>query len=138
MWRWNGMSHVNGYNPSNLRTQGGCGGWMCNGDAWGPKTPSPAVKTVEFVEFLVLTLVLWVVLVGDPDTETVVYSHNGSDKHPMIGRHNMSITIEAWCNCGCPLIGPAGGGMAGESPIVETGQNAVLVDQDRAVLAWLE
>ena len=22
----------------NFRAVGGCGGWMCNGDAWGPKT----------------------------------------------------------------------------------------------------
>ena len=65
------------------------------------------VKTVEFVEFLVLTLVLWVVLVGDQDTETVChYQYNGSGQAPMIGRHNMSITIEAWCNCGCHIDWP--------------------------------
>jgi hypothetical protein len=41
------------------------------------------VKTVEFVEFLVLTLVLWVVLVGDQDTETVtvIINTTGQDKH---------------------------------------------------------
>ena len=38
----------------NFRAVGGCGGWMCNGDAWGPKTyPILVVKTVEYVVFLV-------------------------------------------------------------------------------------
>ena len=59
---------------------------MCNGDAWGPQdTRITPVKTVEFVEFLVLTLVLWVVLVGDQDTETVcLIVYNGRDKHPRL------------------------------------------------------
>ena len=30
-------SYVNGYNLSNSCTTGGCGGYMCNGDAWGPR-----------------------------------------------------------------------------------------------------
>ena len=30
-------SYVNGHNLSNFCTEGGCGGWMCNGDAWGPR-----------------------------------------------------------------------------------------------------
>ena len=97
------------------------------------------MKTVEFVEFLVLTLVLWVVLVGDPDTETVCRHRNTTvDKHPRLADIICSTLLKHGVTVVVPLIGLAGGGMAGESLIVETGQNAVLVDQDRAVLAWLE
>ena len=30
-------SYVNGHNLSNFCVTGGCPGWMCNGDAWGPR-----------------------------------------------------------------------------------------------------
>ena len=110
-------SYVNGYNLSNFCTQGGCGGWMCNGDAWGPRHMHYSCENCRIcgifgADFGVMGGTGWRPGHGNCHCH---YQYNGSGQAPMIGRHNMSITIEAWCNCGCHIDWPAGGGMAGES-----------------------
>ena len=110
-------SYVNGYNLSNFCTQGGCGGWMCNGDAWGPRHMHFSCENCRIcgifgADFGVMGGTGWRPGHGNCHCH---YQYNGSGQAPMIGRHNMSITIEAWCNCGCHIDWPAGGGMAGES-----------------------
>ena len=110
-------SYVNGYNLSNFCTQGGCGGWMCNGDAWGPRHMHFSCENCRIcgifgADFGMMGGTGWRPGHGDCHCH---YQYNGSGQAPMIGRQNMSITIEAWCNCGCHIDWPAGGGMAGES-----------------------
>ena len=55
-------SYVNGYNLSNFCVEGGCPGWMCNGDAWGQRHAVLNCANCRICGILVLTLVFQVVL----------------------------------------------------------------------------
>ena len=44
-----------------------------------------------------------------------VYQYSGSGQPPLIGKMTVSVTSEGWCNCGCHIEWPAGGGMPGVS-----------------------
>jgi hypothetical protein len=110
-------SYVTGYNLSNFCAVGGCGGWMCNGDAWGPRTQQSCANCnicgIFGADY------------GMMGTTGVKLGHlgchcSGADgqftgQPPIIGKWNMSMATEAWCSCGCYNNWPAGGGVSGAS-----------------------
>ena len=110
-------SYVNGHNLSNFCTVGGCGGWMCNGDAWGPRHTHFGCENcnrcgIFGADFGMMGTTGW-----EPGHGYChcVYQYSGSGQPPLIGKMTVSVTNEAWCNCGCHIEWPAGGGMPGVS-----------------------
>ena len=110
-------SYVNGHNLSNFCTVGGCGGWMCNGDAWGPRHTHFGCENcnrcgIFGADFGMMGTTGW-----EPGHGYChcVYQYSGSGQPPLIGKMTVSVTSEGWCNCGCHIEWPAGGGMPGVS-----------------------
>ena len=110
-------SYVNGYNLSNFCVMGGCGGWMCNGDAWGARTFQSDCANCNICVSFGADL-------GIPGSNG--WQHgvtgcrcsgqtSGSGAAPMIGKQQVAATTEAWCACGCYTNWPSGGGMPGVS-----------------------
>ena len=48
-------SYVNGHNLSNFCVTGACGGWMCNGDAWGQRHLTSSCATVSYTHLTLPT-----------------------------------------------------------------------------------
>ena len=110
-------SYVNGHNLSNFCTEGACGGWMCNGDAWGPRHTHFNCENCRICgmfgnDFGMMGSTGWNVGHGGCHCN---YTYSGSGQTPLIGKMNVSVTNLAWCNCGCHIEWPAGGGMPGVS-----------------------
>jgi len=109
-------SYAIGFNLSNFCVVGGCGGWMCNGDAWGPRELKICANCnicgIFGADF------------GIMGTTGVKYGQstcrcNGvssaTGAAPFIGLWQATAATEAWCSCGCYVNWPAGGGMSGSS-----------------------
>jgi len=110
-------SYVNGHNLSNFCVQGGCGGWMCNGDAWGNRHRDAGCANCGICGIFGAD---WGMMGGEghiAGTTTCRCHGQTSWTGPaaMIGRYMETSTNEAWCSCGCYVNWPAGGGVPGTS-----------------------
>lgn len=110
-------SYVTGCNLSNFCTEGGCGGWMCNGDAWGPRHHWSGCANTNIcssfgADFGVSGSV------GFRAGQTMCRCHGATSytgMAPFVGKFMVTSVTEAWCSCGCYVNWPAGGGMSGTS-----------------------
>jgi len=109
-------SYINGHNLSNFCVEGGCPGWMCNGDAWGPRHTHTCsncrVCGIFGADFGMM---------GTSGTEPghggchCWYTYSFSGSAPMIGKQQVGVTNVSWCSCGCHIDWPASGGQSGVS-----------------------
>lgn len=110
-------SYVTGYNLSNFCVTGGCGGWMCNGDAWGPRHHTNGCANCNICGMFGADF-------GMMGTVGMKPGHGGcrcwrvmqfTGTAPIIGLTQASGASESWCTCAC-YNGPfASGGMSGLS-----------------------
>jgi len=110
-------SFVNGHNLSNFCTWGACAGWMCNGDAWGPRHTQTCVNC-NVCGFANADF-------GINGSTGVSGGHGGcqcksgdwsqAGVAPFVGKWAALANAESWCNCGCNTNWPAGGGPTGHS-----------------------
>ena len=110
-------SFVNGCNLSNFCAVGGCGGWMCNGDAWGPRHFTSGCANCNICGFFGADFGM-MGSVGFKMGQTMCHC-NGSTSFtgaaPYVGKLQVTTSTENWCSCGCYVNWPAGGGMSGTS-----------------------
>lgn len=112
------VSYVNGFNLSNFCVQGGCGGWMCNGDAWGRREMGSGCATCNICSSFGSDF-------GISGTGGHKIGHMGchcsgadgsfTGTAPFIGKMMGIQATEVWCSCGCYTNWPAGGGLPGVS-----------------------
>jgi hypothetical protein len=110
-------SYVTGYNLSNFCVTGGCGGWMCNGSAWGTRHHSSGCANCNICSSFGADFGASGT-VGFKVGQTMCRC-NGSTSFtgtaPYIGLAQSAAATEAWCSCGCYVNWPAGGGVSGVS-----------------------
>lgn len=110
-------SYVNGHNLSNFCTDGGCGGWMCNGDAWGQRHAVTSCANCRICGIFGADFGM-MGSAGIKAGTTTCRCHGQTSwtgAAAGIGMHMATQTNEAWCACGCHINWPAGGGVAGTS-----------------------
>lgn len=110
-------SYVNGYNLSNFCVVGGCGGWMCNGDAWGPRHHDSGCANCNICGFFGADFgMMGSVGLRAGFGACHCYRTTGwTGTAPIIGKTQAVGASETWCACGCYVNWPAGGGMSGQS-----------------------
>jgi len=110
-------SFVTGHNLSNFCVVGGCGGWMCNGDAWGPRHHTSGCANCNICGSFGADL-------GIMGTVGAKLGHGAchcyrttsfTGQPPVIGLWQGTSASDAWCSCGCYVNWPSGGGMSGVS-----------------------
>jgi len=111
-------SYVNGCNLSNFCVMGACGGWMCNGDAWGPRQFNSGCANCNICSSFGADF-------GISGSTGYKLGHmgchcSGGDGSftgiaPFIGKMVGAASTENWCQCGCYTNWPAGGGIPGTS-----------------------
>lgn len=114
-------SFITGCNLSNFCVVGGCGGIMCDGDAWGggcmgyhhgSGSANCNICGYFGADFGVMGVA------GFKAGQTMCRC-NGATSYtgmaPFIGIFQTTAVTEAWCSCGCYVNWPAGGGMSGTS-----------------------
>lgn len=114
-------SWVQGCNLSNFCATGGCGGIMCNGDAWGGGDmgyhASQGCANCNICGFFGADFGMMGTS-GFRSGQSMCRC-NGNTQFtgaaPIIGRWQTTANTEAWCSCGCYINWPAGGGQAGGS-----------------------
>tara|TARA_B110000503_G_scaffold40772_1_gene66999 strand:+ start:417 stop:1253 length:837 start_codon:yes stop_codon:yes gene_type:complete len=110
-------SYVNGANLSNFCVTGGCGGWMCNGDAHGPRHTQTCANCLICGIFGADFGIMGSTGVGGGNGQcqckTADWGQSGAA--PFVGKHSAGANAEAWCNCACYVNWPAGGGQTGQS-----------------------
>ena len=110
-------SYVNGHNLSNFCAVGGCGGWMCNGDAWGQRHAVSSCANCRICGIFGADFG-FTGSAGMKTGTTTCRCHgqtSWSGAGAGIGMHLATQTNEAWCACGCHVNWPAGGGTPGTS-----------------------
>ena len=110
-------SYVNGFNLSNFCTVGGCGGFMCNGDAWGPRTPMSCANCNICGHFGSDMGIMGTtgVRLGHLGCQCFKADGQWTGTAPLIGKWGYNHATEVWCSCGCYVNWPAGGGVSGAS-----------------------
>jgi len=110
-------SYVTGNNLSNFCVTGGCGGWMCNGDAWGPRHHTSGCANCNICGIFGADMGIMGSVGGRMGQTSCrcagVTSFSGTA--PFIGKWDGTQNTEAWCSCGCYVNWPAGGGASGGS-----------------------
>jgi hypothetical protein len=111
-------SFVQGFNLSNFCVEGGCGGWMCNGDAWGRREFSSGCANTTICSSFGSDF-------GISGSTGAKLGHMGchcsggdggwTGAAPFIGIMQGVASTEVWCSCGCYTNWPSGGGMSGQS-----------------------
>ena len=111
------QSFVNGCNLSNFCVTGGCGGIMCNGDAWGDRHHTSGCANCNICGFFGADM-------GMMGSMGFKFGHGACHCYrttsftgaaPMFGLVHGSSNSDAWCSCGCYVNWPAGGGNSGTS-----------------------
>ena len=97
-------SYVNGHNLSNC-TDGGCGGWMCNGDAWGPRHPSCSNCRICGIFGADFGMMGMSEQNQDTDIVTVHIRIHLVVEHLSLSKVQVGVTNEAWCHVVVTLIG---------------------------------
>jgi hypothetical protein len=111
-------SFVNGFNLSNFCVTGGCGGWMCNGDAWGPRFLNSGCANCNICGFFGADFGMMGTMGfkgGHLQCQCKGADANWTGAAPMIGLYQANAATEFWCSCGCYVNWPSGGGMSGQS-----------------------
>ncbi len=110
-------SYVNGYNLSNFCVDGGCPGWMCNGDAWGQRHAVLNCANCRICG--IFGADFGMNGGGGIKAGTTTCRCHGQTSWTGtgagIGTYMATQTNEAWCACGCHVNWPAGGGTPGTS-----------------------
>ena len=111
-------SYITGYNLSNFCVVGGCGGWMCDGDAWGTYCLNSGCANCNICGFFGADF-------GIMGSSGFKMGHSGchcsggdgswSGAAPMIGLMHSTAATESWCSCGCYVNWPSGGGASATS-----------------------
>lgn len=110
-------SYVSGCNLSNFCVMGGCGGWMCDGDAWGPRHHDSGCANCNICGIFGADF-------GMMGTVGLKLGHGAchcyrttswSGAAPMIGLTHATSASDTWCSCGCYVNWPAGGGASATS-----------------------
>ena len=111
------VSYVTGFNLTNFCAVGGCGGWMCNGDAWGPRHHDSGCANCNICGFFGADLGMMGTVGFRPGFGAChcyrTTSWTGSP--PIIGGSMSTSSSDNWCSCGCYTNWPAGGGPSGSS-----------------------
>ena len=108
-------SYVTGPGLSNFCAQGGCSGWVCEGDAWGPRTGRACANCgccgcgFHGADFGIMGTVG--MRTGGGGYNCRRKSAQGGNP-PVIGQWGNVSASEAWCSCACYIKWPAGGGMS--------------------------
>ena len=110
-------SYVTGFGLDNFCTHGGCPGWMCNGDAWGPRTNSAqcancGVCGIFGADFGIMGTVGAMFGRG---YRHCMHKTSFTGQAPFIGKMYAGGTRNAQCQCGCYVNFPSGGGTSGLS-----------------------
>lgn len=110
-------SYVNGYNLSNFCVTGGCGGHMCNGDAWGNRVFQTGCANCNVCGYFNADFGVMGTAGGRMGTSSCrCHGQTGvTGIAPFIGKMHMTAVTEAWCACGCHVNWPSGGGEPGQS-----------------------
>ena len=110
-------SYINGHNLSNFCTTGACGGWMCNGDAHGPRhTQSCAnclICGIFGADFGIMGSTGVKGGQGQCQCKSADWQQSGAA--PFVAKRTAGSNAEAWCNCACYVNWPAGGGQSAQS-----------------------
>lgn len=96
---------------------GGCGGWMCNGDAWGPRHHDSGCANCNICGFFGADLGM-MGTVGHLMGFGACHCNRTTSwtgAAPMIGNYHGVSASAVWCSCGCYVNWPAGGGTSGAS-----------------------
>lgn len=110
-------SFVTGCNLSNFCVVGGCGGWMCDGDAWGPRHHDSGCANCNICGYFGADF-------GMMGSVGLKHGHGACHCYrttawtgtaPIIGKTQAVGASETWCACGCYVNWPAGGGMSASS-----------------------
>lgn len=110
-------SYINGFNLSNFCVTGGCGGWMCDGDAWGPRHHDSGCANCNICpmfgsDFGIAGSVGHRMGFGNCHCRRTT---GWTGTAPLIGKTQAVGASETWCACGCYVNWPAGGGMSAQS-----------------------
>jgi len=110
-------SYVNGCNLSNFCVMGGCGGYMCNGDAWGHRHLTSGCANCNICGFFGADFGMMGSGGFKPGHGTCHCYRTGgwTGAAPMFGIIQATANSDSWCACGCYVNWPAGGGEAGTS-----------------------
>ena len=110
-------SYVTGHNLSNFCVVGGCGGWMCNGDAWGPRHHTSGCANCNICGFFGADFGM-MGSVGHKFGHGACHCYRTTTftgTPPIIGMHQGTSSSDSWCSCGCYTNWPSGGGRSGTS-----------------------
>lgn len=108
-------SYVTGTGLSNFCTVGGCGGIMCNGDAWGryeftSGCANCAVNGICGADFGITgTVGGWF----GKGYHHCMHKSSWAGQAPFVGKFMANSTSDALCQCGCYVNFPSGGGLSG-------------------------
>jgi len=121
-------SYVTGYNLSNFCVTGGCGGWMCNGEAWGNCSVNICCRQATHHSSGCANCNICSSFGADFGISGSIgfkMGHMGchcsgadggwTGSAPFMGNVQAVAATEAWCSCGCYVNWPSGGGMSGVS-----------------------
>ena len=110
-------SYVNGHNLSNFCVTGGCGGWMCNGDAWGQRHLTSLCANCNICGIFGADFGGMGAMGRKAGTTTCrCHGQAGySGEAYGIGIMGGTGVNHAWCSCGCHIPWPSGGGHPGQS-----------------------
>lgn len=110
-------SYVTGYNLSSFCTYGGCGGWMCNGDAWGPNVHNSQCANCGVCGIFGADFGIMGTVGGKfgQGYHHCMHKTSFTGQAPFVGKMYAGGTRDALCQCGCYINWPAGGGTSGLS-----------------------
>ena len=110
-------SYVTGHNLSNFCVNGGCGGHMCNGDAWGNTLWSAQCANCGICGIFGADFGIMGSSGGyfGRGYHHCIHKSAFTGQAPFIGKMFAAGTYDATCICGCYVNWPAGGGTAGIS-----------------------
>jgi len=118
------MSYVTGYGLSNFCVNGGCGGWRCTtAEGYNPcfgdtclGTCAPGGTCGFFGADFGIMGTSGAKIGHSPaqDGSTCLRSDGiVTGAAPMTGKYGITSTSMFWCNCGCYVVWPGGGGFTG-------------------------
>ena len=110
-------SYVNGHNLSNFCATGACGGWMCNGDAWGQRHAVSDCANCLICGIFGADFGMMGGMGMKAGTTTCrCHGQTGwTGAAAGLGTYSGTATSQAWCACGCHINWPSGGGTPGTS-----------------------
>lgn len=114
-------SFVIGCNLDNFCALGGCGGWWCSSDAWGPYINQTCANNNVCGWFGADYGIAGSVGGMFGSSGCVCWGQTSwTGAAALIGiRQHMGLTEASWYNCGCFVNWPAGGGMSGGSALCQ-------------------